>query len=172
MNSSGFDITLQALDVTTYSADLFAYNFDLSLGYWSQIGDPNSMSQYMTSTSWINPTMLNVPRVDEIYKEQQLAVDTNRENLIDEMQQLIYDEASICVLVEISDVEIYRNDHWEFTHEDWLSGILSMWNWESWLEASPVSAPPGFPVSMGLVAVGVGIIVVIVLYAIGRSRKG
>lgn len=172
LEAAGFDITLQALDVTTYTADLFAFNFDLSLGYWSQIGDPNSMSQYMTSTSWINPTMLNIPRVDEIYREQQLAVDTARENLIDEMQQLVYDEASICVLVEISDIEIYRNDRWEFTHEDWLSGILSMWNWESWLDATPIAAPPGIPMSLTLVAVGLGIVVVVVILVFWRSKKG
>ncbi|MFX1559646.1 MAG: ABC transporter substrate-binding protein [Promethearchaeota archaeon] len=173
LEAAGFAITLQALDVVTYNADLFAYNYDLTLGYWSQIGDPNSMAQYMTSTSWINPTGLNVPRVDKIYREQQLAVDTAREDLIDEMQQLIYDEASICVLAEISDIEIYRNDRLEFSADktDWLSGILSMWNWESWLDATPIAAPPGFPVSMWLIAGGIGI-VVIVLFVIGRSRRG
>ncbi|MFX1602580.1 MAG: ABC transporter substrate-binding protein [Promethearchaeota archaeon] len=172
LEAAGFDITLQALDVTTYTADLFAYEFDLCLAYWSQIGDPNSMAQYMTSTSWINPTGLNVPRVDEIYKEQQLATDTAREDLIDEMQQLIYDEASICVLAEISDIEIYRNDRWEFPKADWLSGILSMWNWESWLGATPIP-PVGFPIPMELLVIaGAGVLVVVVVLVYTRSRRG
>ncbi|UCH04122.1 MAG: ABC transporter substrate-binding protein [Candidatus Thorarchaeota archaeon] len=174
LEAAGFDITLQKLDFLTYTARLLGYEYELGLGFWSQIGDPNSMAQYMTSTSWINPTGLNVPRVDQIYKEQQLAVDTAREALIDEMQQLIYDEASICVLAEISDIEIYRNDRWEFPADKtvWLSGILSMWNWESWLDATPVPPAAGLPIPMELVAAGVGILVVVVILVYWRSRRG
>ncbi|UCE11832.1 MAG: hypothetical protein JSW61_07840 [Candidatus Thorarchaeota archaeon] len=173
LEDAGFDITLQALDVSTFTADLFAYSFDLAISFWSQIGDPNSMAQYMTSTSWINPTGLNIPRVDEIFYEQQLATDLfERQDLINEMQQLVYDEASICVLVEYDDIELYRNDRFVFTHTDWLSGILSMWNWESWLGAEQV-APPSFPISMELAIIaGAGVIVVVVLFVVWRSKKG
>lgn len=171
LEEAGFDITLQPLDVTSISTDLFGYTFDLMVTYWTEIGDPNSMAQYMTSTSWLNPTALNVPRVDEIYREQQLVDNTVRATLIDEMQQLIYDEASICILVEYNDIELYRNDKWSFTHEDWLSGILSNWNWESWLEAEPVPPSTGFPIPMEWIAVGVGAIVVVAILIIWRMKK-
>jgi ABC-type transport system substrate-binding protein len=175
LEEAGFDITLQALDVTTFLLDTAAdsRNFDLAVTFWSQIGDPNSIAQYMTTGSWINPTGLSIPRVDEIYSEQQLADDAEREDLIDELQQLVYDEASICVLVEFDDLELYRSDKWEFTHEDWLSGIFSIWNWETWLEADIVVITPAvFPIEMIAIIAGVVIVVVIVLLLVWRSKKG
>ncbi|MHA1864727.1 MAG: ABC transporter substrate-binding protein [Candidatus Thorarchaeota archaeon] len=170
LQAAGFDITLQPEDVTTFTDDLGAYNFDLLVTFYSQLPDPNSMCQYMTSTSWLNPTMLNVPRIDEIYKEQQLAADAARETLIDEFQQEAYDEGSVVVLVEFNDIELYRNDAWEFTHKDWKNGILSMWNWMSWIEATQVTSV-GFPLSIELIAVvAIGAIIVIGL-VVWRMRK-
>ncbi len=171
LEAAGFDITLQPEDVTTFSDDLGAYNFDLCLTFWTEIADPNSMCQYMTSGSWINPTMLSIPRVDEIYKEQQLVSDSERGALIDEMQQLVYDEASVDVLVEFNDIELYRNDAWEFTHKDWKNGILSMWNWMPWLEATPVTAGGGFPIPTELILVGAAVAVVVIGLVIWRIRK-
>ena len=121
----------------------------------------------------MNPTGLNIPRVDALYREQQVASNSVRADLIDELQQLVYDEASICILVEYEDIELYRADRWEFTHTDWLSGILSLWNWESWLEAAPYTAPPAAPISFELIAIAsIGIIAVIVVIILWRSKKG
>ena len=74
---------------------------------------------------------MSVPRIDEIYREQKLGSDAAREVLIDEFQQEAYDEGSVVVLVEFNDIELYRNDAWEFTHTDWKNGILSMWNYST-----------------------------------------
>ncbi|MGY5876492.1 MAG: ABC transporter substrate-binding protein [Candidatus Thorarchaeota archaeon] len=171
LEAAGFDITTQPEDVTSFNDDLNTYSFDLLITFWTQIADPNSMAQYMTSTSWINPTMLNIPRVDEIYKEQQVATGSQRANLIDEMQQEVYDEGSICVLVEYSDIEIYRGDRWDFNHDDWLSGILSLWNWLSWMDVSVVSAPPATPISMELILIGAGAVILIVVIVVFLKRK-
>ncbi|TFG08278.1 hypothetical protein EU538_07410, partial [Candidatus Thorarchaeota archaeon] len=133
LEEAGIDVTLTPLDVSTFTSNLDLYNYELMVTFYSQIGDPNSMAQYMTSDSWLNPTSLNVSRVDDIYMEQKIASDAEREDLINEMQQLIYDEASVCILAEFNDIEIYRGDRWAFTNDDWLSGILSIWNWEPWL---------------------------------------
>jgi peptide/nickel transport system substrate-binding protein len=174
LEAAGFDITLQALDTTTFLTDTAAgsRNFDLAISFWSQIGDPNSICQYMTSTSWINPTGLSIPRVDEIYRLQQVAdTDTARAALVDEMQQLVYDEASICILVEFDDLELYRSDRWEFTHTDWTSGIFSMWNWESWLEADVlVITPVVFPIEMIAIVVGGVVLVIVILIVIMKKR--
>jgi peptide/nickel transport system substrate-binding protein len=171
LEAAGFDITLQPEDVTTFTDDLGIYNFDLCLTFYTQIADPNSMCQYMTSDSWINPTMLNITRVDEIYKEQQLAGDVEREALINEMQQLVYDEASVAVLVEFNDIELYRNDVWEFTHADWENGILSMWNWLSWMNATPVTPAAGVPIPMELILVGAAVVIVVIGIAVWKIRK-
>ncbi|MHA1653775.1 MAG: ABC transporter substrate-binding protein, partial [Candidatus Thorarchaeota archaeon] len=173
LEAVGFDITLQAEDVSTFTDDFAAYDYDLMLTFYTQIADPNSMCQYMTTDSWLNPTHLSISRVDEIYGEQQLAADyTSRKALIDEFQQLVYDEGSVCVLVEYNDIELYRNDAWTFTHTDWLSGILSIWNWKSWLEAQPAIAGPATPISLEIAAVGIGVFVVIVAIVLWRSKRG
>jgi len=69
------------------------------------------------------------------------------------------------VLVNFDDIEIYRNDRYSFTHEDWLSGILSIWNWESWLEADEVAPPAPIPIELILIGAGAAIVVVVVLLA-------
>jgi peptide/nickel transport system substrate-binding protein len=179
LEAAGFDISTTPLETTTFIAQTATevWDFDIALTFYSQIADPNSMMQYMTSDSWINPNGVNITRVDEIYKKQQLTTnDVTRAALCDEFQQIMYDDSSIIVLVEYNDIELYRNDAWTFTHTDWQSGILSMWNIDSWLEvdvpAVPTTTttptttlPPPFPIDpMLLVAVGgIGVVLVVVV---------
>ncbi len=174
LEAAGFGITLQAVDTTTFVTDTAAgsRNFDLAVTFYSQIADPNSIAQYMTTPSWINPTGLSIARVDEIYAEQKLADDSEREDLIDEMQQLVYDEASVCILVEFNDLEIYRSDRWEFAHTDWESGIFSIWNWMSWLEADVyVLLPSAFPIEM-IALVGIAVVVIVIIGIVYMKRRG
>jgi hypothetical protein len=88
------------------------------------------------------------------------------------MQQLVYDEASVCILVEFNDLEIYRSDRWEFTHTDWESGIFSIWNWMSWLEADVyVLLPPVFPIEM-IALVGIAVVVIVIIGIVYMKRRG
>ncbi|MFW9963731.1 MAG: ABC transporter substrate-binding protein [Candidatus Sifarchaeia archaeon] len=185
LEAAGFDITTVPLEETTFTADIATdlWNFDMALTFYSQIADPNSMMQYMTSDSWINPNGVNIPRVDEIYKQQQLTDDATRAILCDEFQQIMYNDSSIIVLVEFNDIELYRNDVWTFTHTDWQSGILSMWNLDSWLEVDvpttptttttptgTTTPPPPFPMELILV-VGAAAVVVIIIIALVVRKK-
>jgi len=180
LEAAGFAITAIPLEETTFLAQTATevWDFDIALTFYSQIADPNSMMQYMTSDSWINPNGVNITRVDEIYKAQQLTTnDVERAALCDEFQQIMYNDSSIIVLVEFNDIELYRNDAWEFTHTDWQSGILSMWNIDSWLEVdvpavptTPTTGPTTIPTTpppidpMLLVAVGgIGVVLVVVV---------
>lgn len=190
LEAAGFEITAIPLEETTFTVDTATetWNFDIALTAYSQIADPNSMMQYMTSDSWINPNGVNITRVDEIYKEQQLTTsDTTRAALCDEFQQIMYNDSSIIILVEFNDIELYRNDVWEFTHTDWESGIFSMWNIDSWLEVDvptvptttttpvttttePPPPPPPIPMEL-LLAVGLGIVVLIVVVVFVTRKR-
>jgi peptide/nickel transport system substrate-binding protein len=188
LEAAGFEINTIPLEETTFVAHTATevWNFDIALTFYSQIADPNSMMQYMTSDSWINPNGVNITRIDEIYKEQQLTTDDNlRAALCDEFQQIMYNDSSIIVLVEYNDIELYRNDAWEFTHTDWESGILSMWNIDSWLEVdvptvpttttptgttSPTEPPPPLPMDLILV-VGIGAVVLVVVIVYFVKKK-
>jgi peptide/nickel transport system substrate-binding protein len=190
LEAAGFDITTSPLEETTFTDHISTdtWNFDLALAFYSQIADPNSMMQYMTSDSWINPNAVNITRIDEIYKEQQLTTsDVTRAALCDEWQQIMYNDSSVIVLVEFTDIELYRNDVWTFTRTDWPNGILSMWNGMSWLEVdvpatptttttpatgttTPTPPPPPLPMDL-LLVVGAGIVVlVIVVVLVVRKR--
>ncbi|MGY5855546.1 MAG: ABC transporter substrate-binding protein [Candidatus Thorarchaeota archaeon] len=189
LEAAGFDITTIPLEETTFVAQTATevWNFDIALTFYSQIADPNSMMQYMTSDSWINPNAVNITRVDEIYKAQQLTTnDVTRGLLCDEFQQIMYNDSSIIVLVEYSDIELYRNDAWEFTHTDWESGILSMWNIDSWLEVdvptvptTPTTTEPTTPTTtpepidpmllLALGGVGLVIVVIVVVYFVKKK---
>jgi peptide/nickel transport system substrate-binding protein len=185
LEAAGFDITTVPLEETTFTADITTeiWNYDLALTFYSQIADPNSMMQYMTSDSWINPNGVNITRVDEIYKEQQLTDDATRAILCDEFQQIMYDDSSIIVLVEFNDIELYRNDVWTFTDTDWMSGILSMWNLNSWLgvdetvPSTTTTTPTGTteplpPLPMELLLmVGIGVVVLIVVIALVARKR-
>jgi peptide/nickel transport system substrate-binding protein len=188
LEAAGFDITTTPLEETTFVAHTATevWNFDIALTFYSQIADPNSMMQYMTSDSWINPNAVNITRVDEIYKEQQLTTDDNhRAALCDEFQQIMYNDSSIIILVEYNDIELYRNDAWEFTHTDWEAGILSMWNIDSWLEVdvpvtptttttptattTPTEPPPPLPMDLILaVSAGIVVLLVVVVYFVKK----
>ena len=188
LEAAGFDISTTPLETTTFTAHTATevWNFDIALTFYSQIADPNSMMQYMTSDSWINPNGVNITRIDEIYKEQQLTTsDTVRGDLCDEFQQIMYDDSSIIVLVEYNDIELYRNDAWTFTNTDWESGILSMWNINSWLGVDVPVVPTGTDTGTGtgtatgtdplpmelLLAVGLGIVVIVVVIVYFVKKK-
>ncbi|MFW9863559.1 MAG: ABC transporter substrate-binding protein [Candidatus Thorarchaeota archaeon] len=187
LEAAGFEITTVPLEETTFTADITTevWNYDIALTFYSQIADPNSMMQYMTSDSWINPNGVNITRVDEIYKEQQLTDDVTRAQLCDEFQQIMYNDSSIIVLVEFNDIELYRNDVWTFTNTDWASGILSMWNLNSWLgvdEFTPSTTttpstgtttpppPPPLPMEL-LLLVGVGAVVLVLVVVLVIRRR-
>ena len=107
------------------------WNYDLMLTFLTQTGDPNYLNFYMTSTSIVNLNALNIPRVDELYLEQQLTSDTTaRKALMDELQQLVYDDGSIIPLVNFKEFEIYRADRFIFNEEDASvdSGLFSLYN--------------------------------------------
>ncbi len=186
LEAAGFEITTTPLEETTFVAHTATevWNFDIALTFYSQIADPNSMMQYMTSDSWINPNGVNITRVDEIYKEQQLTTDDLvRAALCDEFQQIMYNDSSIIVLVEYNDIELYRNDAWTFTHTDWQSGILSMWNIDSWLEVdvpitpttptsptTPTGPVPPLPMEL-LLVVGIGVVVLVIVLVYFVRKK-
>lgn len=192
LDAAGFDITLQPRELTTFNEDLTSeeWNYDLAIGIWSQIPDPNSMNQYLTAGalnySFVNPNGMNLTRVNQIYKQQQLVGDAERALLIDELQQVVYDDSSVIVLVEYNDIELYRNDRYNFTHTDWMSGVLSIWNTNAWLDVDvptqPTTTtttgtttdtgegPPPLPMEIILaVSAGAVILVIVIVYVVRRK---
>jgi ABC-type transport system substrate-binding protein len=119
---------------------------------------------------------MNIPRIEELFNLQQTTADeAARKVFVDEFQQIVYDDSSAIPLVYYKDVEIYRGDRWEFTENDWHSGIYSIPNYKAWLTVDEAPEPPTtpvpLPVEMILVVGGVGVVVVVLVALVYLKRK-
>ncbi len=124
----------------------------------------------------MNPNDIQIDRIDEIFKAQQQTPDyTARKALVDEFQQIVYDDSSIIPLVYYMDVEIYRSDRWDFRPQDrnWTSGIYSVHNQEAWInvDAAEVTTPPPPPLPVEMIVIVAGAAVVVVIVAVVWSRR-
>ena len=138
-------INIVPTEPTTFTDDIGActqwvtsgcWNYDMMLTFLTQTGDPNYLNFYMTSTSIVNLNGFNNSRVDKIYFEQLLTSNnTVRKALMDELQQIVYDDGSILPLVNYKEFEIYRGDRWVFRSKDAsvVSGLFSLYNTYSFL---------------------------------------
>ena len=162
--------------VFTPNMDLFVYNwtgdvdpdFMLSLFIKSQIGD-------WSDCAWWSP------QYDRLYGEQAATIDTTqRKTLIDQMQQIVYQQSPYIILVYPKGLEAENTSRWE----GWVqspsgtgSAIFSIDNTDSYLYVHPKagataaksSATAVVPVVLGTAAVVV-IIVIVVLVRRARGR--
>ncbi|MHA2461399.1 MAG: hypothetical protein ACXAEJ_09180 [Candidatus Thorarchaeota archaeon] len=180
IEATGIAITTVPVEASTFVSDMTegTWNYALATDFWTQLGDPNHYIWYLRSDSGLNPNNIEIDRIDELFKEQQLTPDyTARKALVDEFQQIVYDDSSIIPLVYYKDVEIYRSDRWDFRPQDrtWTSGIFSVHNQAGWMnvdvaEATPTPPPP-LPVEMIVIVAGAAVVIVVILAAVWVRRK-
>lgn len=90
-------------------------DFDLMLWDWS--GDPDPSFNLMTMLteqigSWQDAQYSN-KQYDELYDEQQHAMDeTQRKQIVDQMQQILYSDVPYVVLYYPQRIQAYRSDKW------------------------------------------------------------
>jgi peptide/nickel transport system substrate-binding protein len=179
LEAAGILITPVPVEATSFGLDLTPdyWNFDLCTTYYTQIGDPTYMNYYMTTTSAVNLNGISIPRVNEIFLLQKLTSnDVERAALIDELQQIIYDDSSVIPLVNFMDFEIYRNDRWQFedSAHTWHNGILSAFNTEAFVKvdvAPFIPPPPPIPIEFLIIGAGVAIIIVIIIVVVIYLRR-
>ena len=162
--------------VFTPNMDLFVYNwtgdvdpdFMLSLFIKSQIGD-------WSDCAWWSP------QYDALYSEQAATIDpAERKTLIDEMQQIVYEQSPYVILAYPKGLEAENTSRWE----GWVqspsgtgSAIFSVDNIDSYLYVHPkagatapkTSATAVVPIVLGASAVLV-IIVIVVFVRRARGR--
>ena len=157
----GIGVTINAEDSDTLTSRLYPppdgkADYDIELWGWSQSGqDPDFLLSIFTASQigvWSDTGYSN-PEFDEMYDAQKRAASAEeRKALVDEMQDLIYDEAVYIVLYYDSELHAYRNDKFE----GWLlqprSGGVSLFanGVETYLNLVPVgsttpSTDPGAP---------------------------
>ncbi|MHA2365764.1 MAG: ABC transporter substrate-binding protein [Candidatus Hodarchaeales archaeon] len=168
---AGIKVTIRQVEPTTFVSDFTActrlattgcWNYDLMITDYSQTGDPTYMNFYLISSSFINLNGINITRVDEIYELQQFIPDnTARKVLIDEFQQIIYDDSSIIPLLNVKDFEIYRKDRWKFEDTVAQSGMYSLYNTFSLRNVDEAPPPSTTTTPSGVVTIISGTITVL-----------
>ncbi|TET07376.1 MAG: ABC transporter substrate-binding protein [Candidatus Thorarchaeota archaeon] len=180
IEATGISITTVPVEASTFVSDMTegTWNYDLATDFWTQLGDPNHYIWYLRSDGGLNPNNIEIDRIDELFKEQQLEPDyTARKALVDEFQQIVYDDSSIIPLVYYRDVEVYRSDKWDIRPQDlnWTSGVYSVHNQEVWMNLDvaevTTSPPPPLPVEMIVIVAGAAVAIVVIVAVVWKKRK-
>jgi peptide/nickel transport system substrate-binding protein len=110
-----------ATNITVGSTDdlteiWYEHDFDLYIWGWLPDPDPDFILSTYTSGQcgvW-SDTCFSNPEYDALYDQQQIATSVEeRQAIIEEMQQIVYDAVPEVVLFYSNSLEAYRSDKWE-----------------------------------------------------------
>jgi peptide/nickel transport system substrate-binding protein len=112
----GIAITVSVIDEGTLTDRIYESDFDMFIWGWFCDVDPTPMLSYMTSDeimNW-NDAFYSNPDYDELYLQQQRALDRDeRQQLIHEMQRIFYEDAAYIILSYTPELQAYRTDLYE-----------------------------------------------------------
>jgi peptide/nickel transport system substrate-binding protein len=180
----GVSLKTEAVNDSKLGDIWYANDFDMYIWGWGVEPDPNfQLSTYTTSQCGIwSDTCYSNAEYDQLFKDQQKAATLEeREAIVDEMQQILYEDRPELVLWYDNYLQAYRSDKWTgFVKQPTDGGsILFQYGHYSDLQIQPVSeAGPGGPGGgdddgiqpIVWVAV-VAAVVVVVAIVFGRRRR-
>jgi peptide/nickel transport system substrate-binding protein len=185
--SLGIDITLEAMDSGTMSSKIwnyeddgstFAPDFDMYIWDWDGYADPGQTLECYSAEQiggWNEPAWEN-DEFNKLLGEQAAAMDpTERQQLIGQMQQIMYDDNPQMVLTYPNYLEAYNTDKWT----GWtrvLDGkgpaFYTAGNIDTYLNLKPQASTKSSGSNSALIA-GIAVaVVVIVLIIVFVSRRG
>ena len=142
------DSTVVAVESSKLTNIILDGEFDTFSWGWYVEPDPDSMLSYFTCAqrdNWSDSWYCNT-EYDRLYKEQNRAtVDSERQDIVKQMQQLLYDDAPYLNTVYNQIGEAYRSDRWEgFVPQPNPGGILLFqYGHANYLNLQPVSLSSG-----------------------------
>jgi peptide/nickel transport system substrate-binding protein len=160
---------------------MIAGNFDLAFSGWSVNPDPDTTLAQQTcaynGTDNSDSGYCN-PAYDALYLKQQVEIDKpKRQELVRQMQSMLYDDVAAIHLTNDKLLEAYRNDRFTgFVTQPAAAGVITgqtgYWGYYSAVPAA--SAPEGTgmgPLQIALIVAGVVILLGIVGFLVVRSRR-
>ena len=161
--------------------DMIAGNFDLAFSGWSVNPDPDTTLAQQTcaynGTDNSDSGYCN-PAYDALYLKQQVEIDKpKRQELVRQMQSMLYDDVAAIHLTNDKLLEAYRNDRFTgFVTQPAAGGVITgqtgYWGYYS---AAPVASAPGAAGGFPLGTIGIVAVVVVVLgvggFFLVRSRR-
>jgi peptide/nickel transport system substrate-binding protein len=115
-------------------------DYDLMIWGWGPDPDPDFILSVMTSSQFVeggwSDSGYSNPKYDELYLAQQKALDPNeRQKIINQMQEMVFNDRPYIVLWYTDMLQAYRTDHFKNFIEDSVTGIETA---ESLLQVEPV----------------------------------
>jgi peptide/nickel transport system substrate-binding protein len=111
----GIDNKLAPVEEGTFYDDNWEGDFDIYFWWWGGDIDPGFILSIFTTAqihSWSDCYYSN-PAYDALYAQQASAIDpAQRKQIIDQMQQMLYEEAPYIVLWYPAETQAYRTDKW------------------------------------------------------------
>ena len=144
-------MTIQSFDSDTLTSLLYTpeaggtADYDIELWGWASGSDPDFLLSIFTTSQigvWSDSNYSN-PAYDELYDQQKKAVDVPaRKAIIDQMQDMIYDDAPYIILFYDNELHAYRSDRFEgWTLQPRDGGIaLFATGVETYLNLAPVGS--------------------------------
>ena len=177
----GIDVTLRSMtDAKLYDVWLSSLDWDLIIYSWGVGPDPDFILSSFTSRQcgfW-SDTCYSNPEYDELYKQQQTTLDEDaRQQVVKEMQQIIYRDTPEIVLWYPNTFEAWRSDRWTgFVRWPEPDGPAFWGNYYSARFVRPISdeavltAPEAGPPGWMWLA-GLGLVALAILAAARRRRR-
>ena len=149
----GIPVTIQSFDSDTLTSLLYTpeaggtADYDVELWGWASGADPDFLlSIFLTSQIgvWSDSNYSN-PAYDALYDQQKKAATVEeRKAIIDQMQDMIYDDAPYIILFYDNELHAYRNDRFEgWTLQPRDGGVaLFATGVETYLNLVPVGTTP------------------------------
>jgi len=182
MNDIGIKTSVKAVTSSKATDLWWAQDFDMYVWGWGVAPDPNWYLSVFISDQCLNWSdgCWKDPVYDRMYEQQTTAVDyEKRHEIVDQMQQYLYEQIPEVVLTYESGLQAYRNDRFTgFVNQPEPNGLV-FYAWSPWsyLSIRPVEATSagggGIPAGLlvGLIVALVAVAVVIAVFVAVRRRK-
>lgn len=178
----GITVQVQEMSMDKTDQVVTSGDYDMAFSNWTVNPDPDYVLSIQTCAA--RPTAAGQsgssdaffcdPQYDQLYQAQESTFDsTARATIIDQMQQILYQQAPVVTLAYPNSLEAYRSDRFApFTVQPQPGGAITNQNgYWSYLYATPLATASGGGVSTVVIVVVVVVVIVAALLVAWLVRR-
>jgi ABC-type transport system substrate-binding protein len=174
----GIDLQLSILDEAALAHDVYMYNYDTVIWYWSSDIDPNYQLFVESNRSW-NAWSDNLyfnESYEENYTHSVTAMDlAERQVYVDNCQRTNYLDAPYIILAYVNQTYVWRDDNF-IGWGDWAAdpgrSVDNSWTGNPlWFDLMPANAP-AIPEFSAIIVPVLGTVALLVIAVALRTRRG
>ena len=179
----GVSLTTEAVNDNKLTDVWYSNDYDMYIWGWGVEPDPNfQLSTYTTSQCGVwSDTCYSNQEYDQLFQEQQRAPSLEeRESLVAEMQEILYNDRPEIVLWYENYLQAYRSDKWTgFVKQPTEGGtILFQYGYYSLLNIQPASEGAGTDATDGdggmspLIWIAIAAVLIVIVGVVVTRRRG